>query len=361
MRIRVVAPLAILTAALFSTVIAISVSESGPVKDSLETSIQNCADLGVAKETECFSEIVTKTYEKEGLESASQVMFTASQIPGYAASRFAARCHDVAHALGKTIDFKKEKNLESRGPSVCRSGFFHGIHFQRFAEYKTPSALAISAPFVCVGSEEVIRVGRGGVGNGCRHALGHEFILRNLDPLTSARACSVPAIKTHNPESAVEDCLHGVYMEVFLTFEATENYTDPEPICEEASKVSKVSAAACLGEAGLSLFRYGLDNTPQKAFDICENLSNGDQYLAESCAGGLGRSAAAFLANDETSIKNYCKNSDNLYEACLVDAAAAVMEAEQDYKWMNICYGLKREKSCLLKMEDIKNLVETRE
>jgi len=59
-------------------------------------------------------------------------------------------------------------------------------------------------------------------------------------------------------------------------------------------------------------------------------------------------------------IEQYCRQGGELFDPCLVDAAAAVMEAEQDYSWASVCTLVVRVEICNEKMEDIKQLVETR-
>jgi hypothetical protein len=304
--------------------------------------------------------LVLQAYRTGGLEAASEKMLAGSRGIGMDPYRFAARCHDIAHALGKSIDLDREVDLETRGPSLCRSGFFHGVHLQRFSVHPTAAALVAAAPFVCAGSEALVRVGRGGVGNGCRHALGHELYLRGLDHVAAAAACETPAVATHNPESAVSDCLYGLYMEVFLRYESDSTYTDPRPICLDPV-LTPVAAFACTGEAGLSLYRLSLDTDPRTAFAICAEFATKlDAAVAGSCAGGLGRSAGAFLENRRDLIESFCREAGSLYENCLIEAAAAIMEAEQDYSWATVCTGLSLYQYCESKMADIKNLVETR-
>jgi len=348
------------TAMIMLGLVSVLAGSSIALLHSSRSASVDCTGVALEQEVGCFSSLVIQAYEDEGLEAASDVMLAGSTGIGIAPDRFAARCHDIAHALGKAIDIGLEANLESRGPSICRSGFFHGVHFQRFARYETPADLVAAAPYVCVGSELQVRVGRGGVGNGCRHALGHELHLRGLGHVEGAQTCEVPPIATHNPESAVSDCLYGLYMELFLGYEATASYTNPLPVCLDPS-ISVLAALACAGEAGLSLFRMAERSTPSAAFDVCEEFSRSlDTTIGRSCAGGLGRSASAFLENDRSRTIEFCSASEELYESCLVDAAAAMMEAEQDYSWATICAGLSIEEYCRTKMQDITSLVETR-
>lgn len=319
-----------------------------------------CVAGPLSEEAACFSGLVVSTYHNDGLEAAATMMDDLASSP-VTASRFASRCHDVAHALGESIEINRETDLESRGPRVCRSGFFHGVHFQRFNTYDTSAELAAAAASVCAGSENVIRVGSGGVGNGCRHALGHEFILRGYDPSLAASACLQPADATHNPDSAIEDCLHGVYMQVFLGFEAQEITGDPSDVCAPARSVAHEALLACLGEAGPSLFRIGADgSSPIDPFTLCVQLAAGERDLGSSCASGLGRAAAAYLENSRSEITGYCRPGSSLYEPCLVGAATAVAEAEQDHSWVEVCYGLVMEQECLFRMNDIMILVGTR-
>jgi len=311
-------------------------------------------------EAACFNNAITAAYEDGGLAGAAALMEYGALAPGRLGERFAARCHEMAHTLGLSIDPVRESDLESRAPMRCRSGFFHGLHSQRFNAHKGSEALRAVAPSVCIGSESVLRVGRGGVGNGCRHALGHEMLLRGVAPLEAAQACMLPVVATHNPESAVDDCLRGLYMEVFLTFEAEGEYQDPAVVCAPARDLSLVAGLACIGESGLSLFRLGESAGPPTAFQSCAAYGIQDPALAASCAGGLGRAASAFLANDRADLEQYCRQGGGLFEACLVDAAAAVMEAEQDYSWASVCTLVARVEICNEKMQDIKWLVETR-
>lgn len=325
-----------------------------------QSSAESCVGLVGSEETTCFTEVFVDEYETDGLESAVALMEYTSTDPGMLGERFAARCHEIAHAIGLATRITFEPNLDSRAPTRCRSGFFHGIHSQRFAVHSGSAALLTVAPSVCVGSEVLIGVGRGGVGNGCRHALGHEMLLRGADPLDAARACMLPVVATHNPESAAADCLHGLYMEVFLTFEATGSYQDPVVVCAPARSVALAASLACIGESGPSLFRLGESDGTKSAFHSCTVFGEQDQALALSCAGGLGRAASAFLANDREDLELYCIQGGALFDPCLIDAAAAAMEAEQDYSWASVCALVKLIDVCEAKMRDIKSLVELR-
>lgn len=320
--------------------------------------VEACRTANRSEEVSCYTRIVLDEYEAAGLEAAAALIEEASNDRTSAAGRFAARCHDVAHNLGRAIDLALEGDLESRGPGTCRSGFFHGVHAQRFAEVPGASALSAAAEVVCAESASVVAVGTGGVGNGCRHALGHELILRGLDMDLAAQSCMRSPSNTENPESAVEDCLHGVYMEVFLAYEATEGRAEPATVCSTAADIGRPALLACVGEAGLSLFRLGFDTSPRTAFDVCRTLSS-DVSVAESCAAGLGRAAAAFMESDESRVKQYCMAAGDLYESCLIFAVAAVMEAERDRSWLRICDGLAREELCVTRLEDVWALVET--
>lgn len=317
-----------------------------------------CRAVSQSEEVDCYTNAVLKAYNDAGLEAAATIIEAASNDRTPAAGRFAARCHDVAHNLGRAIDLDVEADLERRGPSTCRSGFFHGVHAQKFASVIGGEGLSRVAGTICAESASIVAVGSGGVGNGCRHALGHEFILRGLDASTAARSCTQLPMNTDNVESAIEDCLHGVYMEVFLAYEATEGRADPTVVCTPAGVVSKAALLACIGEAGLSLFRLGFDTSPRTAFGVCRTFAS-DAAVAESCAAGLGRAAAAFMESSEVSIKQYCASAEDLYEPCLIFAVAAVMEAEHDRSWLRICDGLIREELCIERLEDIWNLVET--
>jgi len=361
MRTRIA--LTLIATTLLAGVVAAVTLNSGRAGTAVSTAryeIESCAGLSGPAETACFSDAVVAAYQGDSLEAAAALMEYASTAPGRLGERFAARCHEAAHALGLVTRVAVESDLDRRAPARCRSGFFHGIHYQRFAVHKEPESLRAAVSTVCAGSESLLSVGRGGVGNGCRHALGHELLLRGIEPTDAARACMLPVVATHNPESAVDDCLRGLYMEVFLTFEAEGAYQDPAVVCAPARELSLAAGLACIGESGLSLFRLGESVGPAAAFRSCAVYGTQDPALAASCAGGLGRSAAAFLANDRVDIEQYCRQGGELFDPCLVDAAAAVMEAEQDYSWASVCTLVVRVEICNEKMEDIKQLVETR-
>jgi hypothetical protein len=317
--------------------------------------VSACAGVPQDAEVDCFADMVVGAYHTDGLDAAAALMEAAAANPAPAAGRFAARCHDIAHALGKAVDVNAEPDLEQHAPQVCRSGFFHGVHFQQFAQYDTTGLVAAAAK-VCVGSENLIAIGAGGVGNGCRHALGHELVIRGVPTTEAATACTTPPQGTDNPQSAIEDCLHGVYMERFLQVEATENWAVPGTICGDAASVSIAAAAACYGESGLSLYRFGIDNTPQAAFAVCNELT-AVPVVAESCIGGIGRTAAAFLENDEAGMRTYCAAAGTGAEVCLIESVAAVMEAEQDVTWKRICAGLALRDRCAAKLDDIEALI----
>lgn len=332
----------------------------GTNRESFKSTFDSCVRLTGEAEADCFNKVIRDAYRESGLEAATALMESTSIDPGLLGARFAARCHEVAHALGEEVDPEREPMLESRGPNLCRSGFFHGIHNQRFAEHPDGPSLLAVAPTICIGSEQLLRVGRGGVGNGCRHALGHELLLRGVDSTTAAKACMVPVAATHNPESAVDDCLRGLYMEVFLQIEAETGYADPGAVCMEASDLSLGAVLACLGESGPSLFRMGEMKGQEAAFAVCTSYAEREIAIAEACAGGLGRAALAFLENDRSLITQYCQAAGTLSEACLIDAAASAMESEQDYSWETVCESMEREIACREKMRDIKTLVEAR-
>lgn len=317
---------------------------------------KDCTGVPVEDEVSCFGSRLKDAYASGGLPAANSVMEEGYRGVGMNPDRFSARCHEISHEYGKLVDIS-EPNLESRGPSLCRAGFFHGIHFQRFALHGTTDDLVAVAPVICVGSEDVLGIGLGGVGNGCRHALGHELLVRGV-PLTSAsKVCEIPSVATHNPESAASDCLYGLFMEFFLKYEGSESYIDPRPVCLDR-ELSPSAALACVAGAGPSLFRMAEDRTTREAFDICREFSSKlDKAIGQSCAGGVGRAAGAYLENDLDRVKDFCRQAGDLYESCLVEMAAAVFESEQDYSLVSVCSGLSIEPYCSKKMQDVIDLV----
>jgi hypothetical protein len=316
-----------------------------------------CSNAPAEDELACYTEHLTETYNDKGLRAAADLIDEAALDRSPTAARFAARCHEAAHNLGKLVVVEPGMGYAALGPSACQSGFFHGIHSRIFATYSTTPALLAAAATICANSNEVLAIGAGGLGNGCLHAYGHELFLRGADEGASVQSCESEHVGVSDTQNAALDCLHGLYMEKFLEYENNEEWTSPAIACARALDLGSTAGKVCFSESGVSAYRYGLTESPAAAFALCTDATPSAE-LAMECAGGLGRAASSFLENDPEEIREFCAAGGRLYEPCLIEALTSAIQVTLQYSVLEYCTGMQQESYCRERLDGARAYVE---
>ena len=349
--------LVVVGAAVGASLVAVDTTHPEPAPATSANLISNCAEVAPDNELACYTEQLTEVFNTKGLSAASAMLDEAALDRTPQAGRFAARCHETAHNLGKLVVIEPGVNYAALGPSACQSGFFHGIHSRIFAAYTTTANLLSAAATVCANSNEVLAIGSGGLGNGCLHAYGHELVRRSADEGNAVQSCETKHVGVSDTTNAVLDCLHGLYMEKFLAFEATETWTSPAAACARALTLGTTAGKVCFSESGVSAYRYSLTKNPAAAFQMCTTETTSSD-LAVECAGGLGRAASSFLENEPEAIKEFCAAGIELYEPCLIEALTSAIQVTLQYSMLEYCAGMEQESYCRERLDGARAYVE---
>lgn len=95
----------------------------GQNREPFASEIKKCS---VEKNNTCWTDLIKKVREEDGLKSALGVVSKAYESD----PAFSAACHDIGHYLGKEtyLSFKKGEDFEiTKEAAFCSYGFYHGF------------------------------------------------------------------------------------------------------------------------------------------------------------------------------------------------------------------------------------------
>ncbi|HTK59728.1 MAG TPA: hypothetical protein VL283_00840 [Candidatus Baltobacteraceae bacterium] len=306
-----------------------------------------CLGLGEGETRSCLLRYVSARTRADGAEAAL------ADLEVLSARDAAARgfCHALAHETGHA-GYEKYGEIGAafrHGASTCWSGYYHGV-LEAYAESAERPALEERVNVICDGVTDAD--GSGHDRFNCVHGLGHGLLAYAQDDLDAALALC-DRLQSDGERDA---CHAGAFMqnvinEDFTGHKASFRTDDPDFPCDA---VDETYRRVCYNRQTTHLLRvFGGDFT--RVFAACGAL--GDQVLADACALGLGRDAAAFAVGDIRRTRDHCLKGGDVRqrEACFVGAARFLSFYESEGKARRFC-DLLRDKderaACLETVEE---------
>ena len=257
-------------------------------------------------------------------------------------------CHALAHEAGHA-GYKKYGDIAAafrHGDGTCWSGYYHGV-LEAYAETADRPGLEERVSDVCDGISDTDRDRFN-----CVHGLGHGLLAYANDDIDAAIAlCD----RLRNDRER-DTCHAGVFMqnvinEDFTGHKASFRADDPDFPCDAVDvKYRRV----CYNRQTTHLLRI-FDGDFTKVFAACAAL--GDAELADACALGVGRDAAAHAVGDVRRTRVLCLKGGDVRQrtACFVGAARFLSFYESEGKARAFC-GSVRDKderaACLETVEE---------
>lgn len=259
---------------------------------------------------QCVIDLYLDLYERHGIDVA--IAAAALEEGRVAGGPMAYHCHNVMHALGRTmvadgVPLRAAAEVaENYGP-MCNAGFIHGV-FEGGVAAIPAAEVTANAETLCAAYGE----NRSAINTYCSHVLGHVLTRNAQDAwLDALSVCQTV-------QTGREMCWSGGFMEYFISPEHMARVDAGWPIekalspCDELPSHWPLEAHQyCTIEASPQLYK-AVGGDVQRAFDVCDEQARPD--VLEWCEMGVGKALALWNLNDPARITDDCAGD----ERCLL-------------------------------------------